>query len=628
MDPPLPAKVQWSHRIVLAVRLPWVAASVSLVAASLTGCGGSDDPAGFVGPLANAAQKCVALAGGTVAASEIGTSASLQSGNATITSAVLIAPRALAMNATGTAVASPAVPEYCEVKGSIAPVTPGAQPIGFQINLPTDWNAKFIQMGGGGLNGVLTTGTDYIGTSTNAGSYDTPLNRRYMTAGTDSGHLTAASSSAASADPAVRAGAGGDFALNDEMLRNFAHESYKKVKDVATVLSMRYYAFKPQRTYYIGGSEGGRESMIVAQRYPSDYDGVFARAPVLNWTGAIASFIKTAQTQAANGGAAFLGTEDIRLLYRTVLSACDAKDGIVDGVVSDYLACRPFAEPAIDAKLCAGTYTAGTCFTQAQRNFILSLHAPSSLPFAVANGVTQIPAMTYGGEAGPSAIAQWRTGAVAGASFGTPGMSVALNFGGNAAKFFYAQDPNAELATFDLTRFQARVSAVSTLIDATNPDLSAFNNRGAKMLVVSCGGDSAVPAYTHFQYYDAVVARMGQATTDNFLRLYVSPSANHGCGSTINTAGISAGGVTADGAQTSAGTANGLQVNVDWVAILEAWVERGQAPGVSVVATADAPTPPFSSKASKPLCRYPLYAKYTGTNPADAGSYTCTTSGT
>jgi feruloyl esterase len=519
------------------------------------------------------------------------------------------------------------MPEHCAVKGSIGALTSGAQPIGFQVNLPTDWNAKLIQMGGGGLNGSLTSGLDYIGTSTNAGSYNTPLNRRYMTAGTDSGHLISASPRLTSTDPAVRAGAGGDFALNDEMLRNFAHESYKKVKDVAIVLAKRYYDAKPTRTYFIGGSEGGREALIVAQRYGADYDGVFARAPVLNWTGAIASFIRTAQQQLANNGAAFMGTEDIRLLYRTVLQACDGKDGVVDGVVSDYLGCRSLAEPAIRAKLCTGAYTAGSCFTQPQLTSIESLYSPSSLPFSVANGVTQIPAMTYGGEAGPSAIAQWRTGATAGLQFGGAGMSVALNYGGNAVKYFYAQDQNADILSFNPINFQARIQAVSSLIDATSPDLSTFNNRGGKMLIVSCGGDAAVPANTHFQYHDAVVAKMGQASSENLLRLYVSPSANHGCGDTINTTGISATGLTVDGAQTSAGTANGLQVNVDWIAILEAWVERGEAPGSSVLATSNAPTAPFAVRSSKPLCRYPLYAKFTGTNAADAASYTCVASG-
>jgi pimeloyl-ACP methyl ester carboxylesterase len=599
------------------------------LAATLVACSavGDHPPALDSQVFTQTAASCAALVGTKIPASQIGTAAGLASGDATVTSASMVAAKQLTINAAGNAVATPANPEYCEVRGSIAPVMAGAQPIGFQANLPTTWNKKMVQFGGSGLNGSLITATGYISTSTNTGSYDTPLNRGYITVGTDSGHLRTASPRNNSTDPAIKAGALHDFGLNDEMLRNFGHESYKKVRDTALALTTRYYGVTPGKSYYFGGSEGGREALTMAQRYPADYDGVFARSPVIHWTGLFSAFIRTGQNQLTNSGAAYLGTEDIKLLYQTVLSACDARDGIVDGVVGDYLACKPFADAAILTKQCTGPYTAGTCFTVAQIGGINLVHSPTPIGFALANGATQYPAWLYGGET--KSYAQWKAGKAQNAGFGTAAMSTDVNYGFGVAKYFFAQNQNLDVVNnYDPLNYQTRIQYVSSLMDSTNPDLRAFNNRNGKVLIVDCTADWAKSSQATFNYYDTVVARMGQGTVNNFMRLYVSPSAEHGCGNTITMAGISPVGVTTDGAQTSAGTAKGMPVNVDWVTLMENWVEKNQAPGQSVVATRNDPTPPFTATSAEPLCHYPLYPKYTGTDPTSAASYTCVASGT
>lgn len=611
----------WRHGYTATLSLTMLA-----VLAACSG-GGDDEPTPTPQVFAQNAATCTALVGTKIPASEIGAGAGLASGDATVTSASMVASKPLAMNAAGNAVATPANPEYCEVKGTIAPVTAGAQPIGFQANLPTTWNTKMVQFGGGGLNGVPIPATGYISTSTNAGSYDTPLNRGYVTVGTDSGHLTTASLRNNSTDPAIKAGALHDFGLNDEMLRNFAHESYKKVRDTAVQLTTKYYGAMPGKSYYFGGSEGGREALTMAQRYPTDFDGVFARAPVIHWTGLFSAFIRTGQNQLRNSGAAYLGSEDIKLLYQTVLSACDARDGIVDGVVGDYLACKPFGDAAIQAKQCTGPYTAGTCFTMAQIEGINLVHSPTDIGFSLANGTTQYPAWLYGGET--NSYARWKTGTARNAGFGNPAMSTDVNYGFGVAKYFFAQNQDLDVVSnYDPLNYQTRIQYVSSLMDSTNPDLSAFNNRNGKVLIVDCTADWAKSAQASFNYYNAVVARMGQNTVNNFMKLYVSPSAEHGCGNTITTAGINSAGLTTDGAQTSTGTAKGMPVNVDWVALMENWVEKNQVPGQSVVATRNDPTPPFAATAAKPLCHYPLYPKFTGTDPTATTSYTCVASGT
>jgi feruloyl esterase len=120
------------------------------------------------------------------------------------------------------------------------------------------------------------------------------------------------------------------------------------------------------------------------------------------------------------------------LLYRSVLEACDASDGIVDGVVSDYLACRPAADRSVASKRCVGAYVPGTCFTQPQLDFIQRLHAPVPFSLMMANGISDYPGLSYGAEAGPNGIAIWRTGTASGLRHGDAGMSGALNFGINA----------------------------------------------------------------------------------------------------------------------------------------------------------------------------------------------------
>jgi len=214
----------------------------------------------------NPATACAALVA-PVASSAIG----LPSGAATIDSATLVPASALAVAERGPTPPSritPAMPSFCKVLGRIAPIDASAPPIMFQVNLPLAWNGRSVQYGGGGFNGVLITGLSLVP----AARFDlpTPLAQGYVTYGTDSGHQNVAGQ-----PPQA-------FALNDEALTNFAHASYKKVRDVAVALMQRAYGQAPQKLYFMGSSEGGREALTMAQRYPQDFDGIFSRVPVIN----------------------------------------------------------------------------------------------------------------------------------------------------------------------------------------------------------------------------------------------------------------------------------------------------------------------------------------------------------
>jgi feruloyl esterase len=166
---------------------------------------------------------------------------------------------------------SPANPEFCKVLGHIEPDDAKAPVIKFEVNLPVEWNGRSLQYGGGRFNGVLITG---LGLPP-AYPYDkpSPLALGFVTCGTDSGHETKTGE-----PPQV-------FALNDEACENFAYRSYKKVRDAAVALMTRAYGKPPEKMYFMGSSEGGREALTMAQRYPEDFDGIFARVPVINWVG-------------------------------------------------------------------------------------------------------------------------------------------------------------------------------------------------------------------------------------------------------------------------------------------------------------------------------------------------------
>ncbi|KAB2343626.1 tannase/feruloyl esterase family alpha/beta hydrolase [Actinomadura rudentiformis] len=594
------------------------------------------DPAGAVSrngvhtvTVADPQVACAAMRGATIPANKIGTPGMLRA-DATVTSAVhhaasdavLTAGRQPVRNAgNSSAVVTPAKPAFCRLTGNIAPVTKGAQPIGFEVNLPTEWNGSSTQFGGGGFNGRLTDATGYISIDANAGDVLTPLMRGYMTVGTDSGHLITASPRYNSPDPVERAGATFDFALNAEMFGNFATDAYKKVHDVAEEIAKDYYGERPRKRLWVGGSEGGREGLLMAQRFPGDIDGVFVRVPVIGWTGLFGNFIATLQAVERNGKAGGFTTADINLLGRMSAHACDSRDGIADAVLSDYRGCQNKILKAVRTLKCTGAPQPGSCLTAAQLDVVDTVFTRLDLGFTLPSGLDHYPGFLFGGE--PWSLAT-KVGDNPSLSYGDTGYPRYAEYGVGAAKFVFSRNPGLDVVNhFDRAEHRHRMAQVSAMMDTLNPDLSAFNRRGGKLIVLECTADYARSAAMGMEYYDSVVSTMGRATTGTFMRLYVSPGTDHGCGGTIDPATLDADGTTPYGVGTSAGTVNAVPRNVDWFSVLENWALKGRAPGVSVTATANHYAPPFQMLAAKPICAYPLYPRYTGGNAASANSYSC-----
>jgi len=474
----------------------------------------------------------------------------------------------------------PALPEHCRVLGQIAAVDPQAPPIKFQINLPSDWNGRSVQYGGGGFNGVLITGLAMPPAARPDRPH--PLARGYATYGTDSGHQNA---------PNVPLQA---FALNDEALVNFSHASYKKVRDVAVELMKRRYGKAPEKLYFFGSSEGGREGLTMAQRYPNDFDGIFSRVPVINWVGlqAAGTRMGIALTQG------WISPEKVKLIADAALNACDERDGLKDGIISDHEGCKRVFDVA--RLRCPGPANP-MCLSDGEIRAVQTLHSSVNFNFDLANGVRSYPGFGIGGEAasgtGPvGGWVSWQTGTAPPVVPATNASSRAWLYGSGAIQYFLARDPNYDPRQYTTDSFRDRAQAISGLMDSTNPDLSVFSGRGGKLVVAEQMADYAQSPYAGIQYYQSVVAKMGQPTVDRFMRLYVTPGADH--------VGV------------------GAPSAVDMLEVVSDWVEKGRAPD-NLVQSAHQTAPPFAVTASRPMCRYPAFPRYRSGDVASAASFEC-----
>lgn len=563
-------------------------AAAPLVLASLAACGGSDDP--FVDrsqlPSLTPRLACGTLAGRVIAASDIG----LPTRGAVIESATLVEAQP---ERIGDAAVRHATPQYCAVVGAIKPVDPAGYDIRFQVNVPTVWNQKAIQVGGGGLNGRIPANLAEVGTSGSPVSAafppdaPYPISLGYASYGGDSGHQ----------EPGTAA----TWAGNAEAWVNFGHAGLKKTHDAAFAVLRALYGAAPQVSYFMGTSQGGREALEVAQRYPEDYDGVLSSVPILGYTAHVFHKALLARPQA---GAGWIPPGKQPAIGAEVVRQCDALDGLADGIISHYQACNALFDPArhpgaFEAIRCPDGVDAGDhCLSDAQIATIHQMHAPLDFGYPLAHGWTSFPG--YG--AGREGLSSWLN------INPQPGEQVQPSLGQPGATILYGiiQDPTFNLVNLSTAAFKDRVQAASQLIDSTNTDLSRFFARGGKLIAKTSGSDYNSNPRMLMAYHDAVVARFGQGVVDRHVRMYVLPNANHG------------------GEGVSATTGEAIPHHVDLIGALTSWVEKGHAPGDALVVQTMGKLPPYAVTASRPMCRYPMYPRYQGSgNPALASSFTC-----
>jgi hypothetical protein len=527
---------------------------------------------------------CVTLAGKTIDAKQIGLSAGLASGAATIVSSTfnLATPMVVAPNGpTPAATITPAMPDHCRILGKIAPVDLNAPDINFQVNLPVQWNGRSVQFGGGGFNGVLITGLALVpGATLNAPA---PLAQGYVTYGTDSGHQN-------TPNQPIQA-----FALNEEALVNFGHASYKKVRDVAVAVMQLAYGRAPQALYFVGSSEGGREGLTMAQRYPKDFNGIFARVPVINWTGLQHAGLKDGLAL-MNGG--WMNPAQVKLVHAAVLQACDADDGLVDGVISNFKGCA--SKMNYNTLLCKDAPN-DTCLTAKQISAIRTINAPTQFSFALPNGVRTYPGRGPSGEDTPAygptgGWISWWTGRSAPTLPPKPDNGIAWLYGGGAIAYFYANDAQYDITKYKPEDHQPRLQKVAAIMDSTNPDLSAFAAAGGKLIVLDHMADYAKSAYATAQYFESVQQRMGANKVAEFARFYTAPTVDH--------------------------VGTGAPALFDPLGAISAWAEKGQAP-VNLHVVEQNAKAPFNVIRSRPLCEWPKWPRYVGGDAASGGSFRC-----
>jgi len=509
----------------------------AFAALALIGCGGGNSeeipPNPLPASVPTAAQACAALAGRTLA-------------GATVTAANTVA-------------ASETEPMYCKVTATIAPQ------LNFELRLPQQWNGKLYYGGGGGFDGSIP---DLSGANLNA------LQQGYATVNSDSGHSGSSLSAA--------------FALNDTYAANlFGSLSVPTVMSSAKEMVQAAYGKSPERSYYEGCSNGGREGLMAAQRNPNLFDGVIARAPAYNMVGFGGQFNRTAKAVAAKGGQ--FTNEKLALLAKSVRDACDSGDGIVDRVVSNPRAC------SFDANLlrCAGGADTGdSCLSDAQLAVVNSWTSPASW----AGGAYTNPGWTLtGNEDDPGAWPLWVTGN------GNLRTALQYLFQDTTVKNYLARDPAQDSLAYAWDASPNALYGLAALNDATNTDLRPMKDSGAKLILWHGGNDAAVSHKATTAYYQGVISAVGgQASADQFVRYYVAPGVDH-C----------SGGPGAD--------------ESDLLSALDAWVTKESAPGALIARRISAGATQFS----RPLCLYPQYPRYTGpandaAAAAQASNYTCT----
>ncbi|GLY51199.1 feruloyl esterase [Lentzea sp. NBRC 102530] len=508
--------------------------------------------------LATPSASCSSLAGVVIPASVIG----LPTNGGRVTAA-----------AVTSSVVSGRTITYCQVDADLRPVDPSAPAIKMRVALPEGWNRRALMFGGGGYNGTIPALTGTVPFA--AG--DAPLARRYVTFASDSGHQQGAGTV-----PSLD----GSFGVNDEALRNFAAgDALKKTYDASMFLVLRAYGRGPAQTFFAGGSTGGREALVVAQRWPDAFDGVISGYPA--WNNLAEALYLGHLTQVLAQPGAFPGPAEQTLLYDSVIRACDGADGVRDGVVSNP-GCR-FDPRTVRCPQAAG------CLSDAQIEAVTAMSTPLRWPYRVASGETHYPGFPFlSGADMRTPFLGFGTTAPANPMPTTSGYG--MQYWDQWVKHFLTRDPGFSALDLDPRRpgkWLARISELSLVQDRNNTDLRPFARSGGKLILLHGNADELVSHRSTNDYYERVRDRLGPRATDEFLRYYLVPGANH---ANFGTPAFAAG--------------------WDSLTALEQWVSSGRSPRHPVVTD-------LTHDRTRPLCEYPAWPRYRSGDPNSAASFTC-----
>jgi pimeloyl-ACP methyl ester carboxylesterase len=460
---------------------------------------------------------------------------------------------------------------FCTVKGTLAPSNT------FEVALPvSSWTQRFAELGCGGLCGNLSDPTQQ---SSFSFSYTCPLVQEggFVTAATDMGH--SGNDSTWTTDPQKQA----DFAYRGQHITTLTAEKLIKA----------YYGQAQKYSYFIGCSDGGREALMAAQRYPNDYNGIVAGAPAAHFQIQNSLYhgwsVESQSTTGDSTGNAILYADKAEVLHKAVIAACGGQPGVADGLIADPRTCN--FDPA-SIQCAQGATNTSSCLTAAEVATASKIYggpvdattgermlAGSPQMGSEANWIgVEVP--TSNSTAAPVPVTSLFsymivTGAYNLIFTGSPTMPTIDTFGYQDASFY-----------------PTYLQANHPFIDATNPDLSAFNKAGGKLILWHGWADQHISPLFTIQYYEAMQNTMGASTVSDFARLYLVPGVGH-CGG-----------------------GEGFP-NIDLVSQITAWAEQGTAPNAVMTYQTDSSN---NVTATRPVYPYPAVAQFSGTGDWHVGA--------
>jgi feruloyl esterase len=436
--------------------------------------------------------------------------------------------------------------------------------VNFRLGLPVLWNGKFYFAGVGGTGGRI-------------GSLDAGLERGYASASTDTGHDASDTS----------------WGSNRAKEIDYGHRGTHVTAVAARTLTASYFARPPAHAYFNGCSNGGRQALMEVQRYPEDFDGIIAGDPATGTPMQVGRALVFQHMLASQEN--YLPPAKIELLSNATLAACDATDGLKDGLITDPRLCtfRP------DTLKCAGA-DGPDCLTAGQIETVRRIYSPVRLP----NGDTYTSGFPVGHEGGATGWQAWIAGRVPPVrqTDGSLAYGSTLPSGFNLSEQnmrFLALDDDDPRFNWRVLRFPQdlpRLKTMADILSPSDPNLNPYKNRGGKIILYHGWADPAISALGTLDYVEKMTRAVGgEAQADAFSRLYFVPGMHH-C----------SGGPGPD--------------TFDMLTVLEDWVERGVAPSRVVASHAAS----GAVDRTRPLCPHPQIARYSGTGSIDdAASFRC-----
>lgn len=456
-------------------------------------------------------------------------------------------------------------------------ITPSADSnIAVEVWLPEQhWNHKFLGVGNGGFAGEI--GYNSLATAVHEG---------YAAAATNTGHSAS--------------GIDAQWALgHPEKVIDFGYRAIHEMTLAAKAVLHAYYAMASPESYFESCSDGGREALMEAQRFPTDYNGILAGAPANDWTRLLTNAVRVSRALMLRPSGYFSSAK-LPAIQSAVAAACGAESGTHDGFVNNPPLCH--FDPSV--LLCKAAET-NQCLTQPQIDALRAVYAP----MRSATGVLLFPGYSPGGEVGPNGWATWIVGPA-------PRQSLMYLFGTRYFTDMVYNNSQWNYANFKVDHGLADATRVtSEALDATDPDLQPFERHGGKLILYHGWSDAAIPPTSTIDYYKSVRSAIGAHAEDSFVRLFMVPGMQHcGEGPGPNSFGQN-GPLSVSGPD---------DPQHDIRLALEAWVEKGAAPETIIAAKYQGEGSSRKLVMTRPLCAWPLVPHYKGTGDPDvATSFAC-----